>query len=165
MTNKKTLIAIVALAALVTGATSLMPEAEAAIAHTPLTTSLIGFDTVVNYSFDIESGEMTYKYNTYAIGCTDRLEVTNIYYPESNKQSLAWIFPSTINAMCEISELSDYTLFRLTGVEWSIQSDGNQTWKHRSPSNQGIAYHDGFSSDDGMVYGTFTAHYEWGSRY
>jgi hypothetical protein len=136
-------------------------EADASVAYVPQTNDAIGFDVTVSYQFDIEEGEGTYSYNTYAIGCTDRLTVTNLYSETGNTQSMSWAFPSSINYLCGISELADYTNFVLTGVDWNVNSDGNGQWIDSSSASSGTETKSGFYSDDGVVYGTFTAHYLW----
>ncbi len=161
MNKTQNVLAIAAFAAILAAVPTFTQEADASMAYVPQTNDAIGFDVTVNFDYDIESGERTYSYNTYAIGCTDRLTVTSLYAPGSDKQSMAWVFPSSINYLCGISELSDYTNFVLTGVDWSVQSSNNANWNGSSGSSQGTQIGSGFTSDDGVVQGTFTAHYVW----
>lgn len=165
MNKTQNVLAIAAFAAILATLPTFSQEADAALAIDHFNTPAVGFDVSVSYSFDIEDGERTYSYNTYAIGCTDRLTVTNIYDENSNKQSMAWIFPQNINYLCGYSELADYTNFELVGVDWNVNSDGNGQWIDSKTANAGTDIKSGFYSDDGVVYGTFTAHYEWASVY
>lgn len=63
--------------------------------------------------------------------------------------------------MCNLSELSDYTNFVLTGVDWSIQSDNNPTVTGSSTSDDGSSYTLAMMGSSGNVSVTFTAHYNW----
>ena len=161
MNKTQSVLAIAAFAAILGALPAFTQEAEAEIAYVPETNNAVGFDVSVSYQFDIEEGEGTYSYNTYAIGCTERLYVTNLYSEVGNTQTMSWVFPESINYLCGVSELSDYTNFVLTGVDWNVNSDGNGQWIDSDGNESGSETKSGFYSDEGTVYGTFTAHYLW----
>ena len=165
MTNKTTIVAIAAITAILAGLPMFAQDAEATIGHVSVSTPLIGFDSTVDWTYDIATGGVSYEYSTYAIGCTERLHITSSYVDGTNTQYLNWNFPKTVNLMCDLSDLSDYANFELQDVTWNIASSGNQAWTGSSEDNADTVSAGGFYSSNGVIHGQFTAHYDWASVY
>jgi len=159
MTHTKSIVAIAVFAAIIASVPALLPQAEATVVVNPHYPQ-IGFEKVVNFNYEIGSST-TWKQVTYAIGCTDRLYVTGSYLPASDKQTVSWTFPSDINYMCGISQLSSYTNFALDSVDWVIQGPNGQssgTVTSNASGNGKILY--GQTANSGTVHVTVTAHYQ-----
>ena len=145
-------------AAIMASVPALLPQAEATVVVNPHYPE-IGFDKVVYFTYDIETGS-TYEQVTYAIGCTDRLYVTGVYNTSANYQAVSWQLPNDINYMCGISEFSSYTNFALDSVDWKLQGPNGQqegTVTSNMSGNGKILYNQ--YANSGTVHVEVTAHY------
>jgi len=115
----------------------------------------------VSFNYEIGSST-TWKQVTYAVGCTERLYVTGSYLPASNKQTVSWTLPNTIDGMCQIPAFSSYTNFALDSVDWVIQGPNGQSsgTVTSNPSGNGKILYSQYANS-GTVYVTVTAHYQW----
>jgi len=165
MTNTKTIVAIAAITAILAGLPMFAQDAEATIAHKSVTVPLVGFDSTVDWSYDIATGAVSYEYTTYAIGCTERLHITSSYVDATNTQYLNWNFPNTVNLMCDLTDLSEYANFELQDVTWNIASSGNTAFTGSSTASSSTVSQGGHYSSAGVIHGNLVAHYDWASVY
>lgn len=161
MTNKTTIVAIAAITALLAGLPIVQEAQAASIAYAPRVNDNIGFDSTVNFSYDMVTGNVGSESVSYAAECYENIQVGSSYSDAGNYLKIEWDVPDQINYMCNLSELSDYTNFVLTGVDWSIQSDNNPTVTGSSTSDDGSSYTLAMMGSSGNVSVTFTAHYNW----
>ncbi len=159
MTQTKTIVALVAFAALVATIPSLTQVAEAstAVVANP-NYPQIGFDQTVYFTYDIDD---VYKTVSYGQGCGyDRLYVTAGTYESSNQEFISWTFTEDVNGLCNFSEYASYTNFNLESVEY-VMTGPSGTVSGDSSNNQGSELFSGASGNSGTVHVTITAHYQW----
>ena len=156
MTNQKTVVAIVALAAFVAMVPSLTQDAEAAMYVNP-NYPQIGFDQVVYFTYDIED---VYDTVTYVDPCNERFYVSAGTYVNTNQEFISWTVQDNLNGMCGISEYSSYTNFDLVGVDY-VMTGPSGTVSGSSYDNQDSALFGSAYGNSGTVHVTLTAHYNW----
>lgn len=156
MTNQKTIVAIVAFAALMVGIPAMAQDAEASSSYVVNPSyEAIGFDQVIYFTYDIEDVSKTVSY---AQGCYDRVYVTAGTYASSNQEFISWTLTENINYMCGITEYSGMTNFSLDSLDYTM-SGPSGTVSGSSNSNQSAEIFGTAYGNSGTVHVTLTAHY------
>ena len=160
MTNTKIIVSIAVFAAIMASVPALLPQAEATVSINEHYDQ-VGFDVVVGFNYDIESGS-SWEQVTYMVGCSERLYITGSYLPGANVQTVSWTLPETIDGMCGLPFYQSITNFALDSVDWRIQGPNGQsdgTVTSNMGGNGAILY--GQTANSGTNYVTVTAHYQW----
>jgi len=159
MTQTKTIVALVAFAALVATIPSLTQVAEASsVVYAQPNYPQMGFDQTIYFTYEIDDVTKTVSYGQ---GCGyDRVYVTAGTYETSDLEFISWTFTDNVNGLCNFSEYSSYTNFNLDSVSYTMTGPSG-TVSGSSNSNQGSEmFYDAFGNS-GTVHVTITGHYQY----